>query len=273
VGEEEIAFLALHVGAYLQKTLDVTDRVRVTCVAPRYYDVQDSVVRRLEAHLGEAASIAETITSLDHDWSTIQADLVVSTVELPVDMPSSVIVISPVPTRADLDRVTEAVRAARARKVASRIRWTLSELLDPRLYFHVPSTTKMEALEMMCGHLIDEGIAPATFLQDVLERERLSPTAFGGAIAIPHSMKMDSKRTAISILVSDQPIAWAESKVQLVAMFALSPNGRHVFRDVLDQFIAALSEPVRIADLVANSQTYDIFVHRLVEQLQAMGAQ
>jgi lichenan operon transcriptional antiterminator len=145
----------------------------------------------------------------------------------------------------------------------------MSQMLDPRLYFRVPSINKDDAIKLMCDRMASEGMVDDSFLQDVLERERLSPTAFGGSIAIPHSMSMNARCTAISILISGEPITWGESRVQLVALFALAPNGRHVFRDVLDKFIATLSDPARITALVTHSANYDSFMRALMNCLDS----
>jgi lichenan operon transcriptional antiterminator len=262
--EDEIVFLSLHLGAYLQRTLEDADRVTVTCVVPRYYDVHRAFAERIAQHLGDTATVEDTITTLHHDWEQVTSDLIVSTIDLPATLRAEVVQVSPVPGRAELDRLSDVVRATRDRKSAARIRWTLSELFDPRLFRRVARTTQAEALETMCADLVAEGVARPTFLDDVRERERLSPTAFGGSIAVPHSLRMDCHRTAISILISDEPITWGESSVHLVALFALSPNGRHVFRDVLDQFIATLADPVRIAQIVADATSYERFVRAVV---------
>lgn len=265
VNEDEIAFLSLHLGAHLHKSLASVDQVSVVCVAPQYYDSHRAFVQRLTEHLGDAAAIQGAVETVHHDWTGTTADVVVTTVEVGPDVPAEVVLISPVPTRAELDRVSDVVRAVRARKVASRIRWTLSELLDPRLFWHVERVTRDEALELMTERLLAEGVTRANILDDVLERERLSPTAFGGALAVPHSMRMDATRTAISVLVSDEPIEWAGSQVHLVVLFALSPNGRHVFRDVLDEMIASLAEPAKIAALIERSGSYEDFVTTLLD--------
>lgn len=267
--EDEIVFLGFHLGAFLQKGLERSGQVRVACVAPRYYDVHESFVQRIESQLSEAARVVETVTTLDHDWDALDADLVVSSTPLPAGLQLPNVVVSPVPSRAELESVADAVRSVRTRKAAARMRWTLSELLDPRLFLHVRRATQREALEAMAAQLTAENITHDRFLDDVMERERLSPTAFGGSIAVPHSMQMDSRRTAICILVSDEPIEWSGSSVRLVALFALSPHGRQMFRDVLDDFIAVLADPVRIGAIVDRSATYDAFASAIADEFPA----
>lgn len=267
--EDEIVFIAFHIGAYLQRTLESASHVRVVCVVPQYYSTADEFTRRVASRLGDAASVIDTVTELDHDWSTLDADLIATSTPLPPGLAATVVHVSPIPSESDLDVIVDAVRAARAAKSGARIRWALTELIDPRLFTRVTSTTREEALSRMSAQLESEGVVDADFLRDVEDRERLSPTAFGGSIAVPHSMNMNAQRTAISILVSEEPIEWAGSRVHLVALFALSSHGRQVFRDVLDDFIATLADPARISRIVRAATDYDAFSTALLAEISA----
>lgn len=53
--------------------------------------------------------------------------------------------------------------------------------------------------------------------------------------------------------------------VRLVLMFAISPDGRAVFRDVLDRLTELLSTPNHVRRLLENSSDYQEFVHELVD--------
>lgn len=81
-------------------------------------------------------------------------------------------------------------------------------------------------------------------------------------------MNMDCFRTAISVLISDEPIVWGESNVRMVALFALSPTGRQVFRDVLDAFVAVLAEPSRIQRIVGSADNYEHFVAAVLAETE-----
>lgn len=265
VNEDEIAYLALHLGAYLQRSLEDADRVSVTCVVARYYESHHAFVGRLEDHLGDGVSI-DTVEGVHPDWDAIGSDLIVTTLEPPSGLAPTVLVVSPILSRSDLDRISDDVRRRRAAKSAARIRWTMSELMDPRLFHSVERITQDAALQLLCETLVGEGVAHARFERDVRERERLSSTAFGELIAVPHSIHMDCHRTAISILISKNPIPWGDSEVRMVALFTLSPTGRHVFRDVLDAFIATLADSERMDRIVEAAEDYEDVVRAIVAE-------
>lgn len=265
--EDEIVFIAFHLGAYLQRTLESTGQVRVVCVVPQYYSTADEFTRRVASRLGDVAAVVDTVTALDYDWASLDADLVVTSTPLPTGVSAPIVSVSPIPSVSDLDAVVDAVRTARSEKSGARIRWAITELIDPRLFTRVTRTTREDALALMAAQLEAEGVVGAGFLDDVEDRERLSPTAFGGSIAVPHSMNMNAQRTAISILISEEPIDWAGSRVHLAALFALDPQGRRVFRDVLDDFIATLADSARIGRIVKAAVSYDAFAAALLSEI------
>jgi lichenan operon transcriptional antiterminator len=208
------------------------------------------------------------VTSLSHDWSTLTADLVVSVIDLDDQVGVPVVRISPFLTDDDLDRVVAAVRAERVRGGRRRLRANLVSLLDPALFHRVDSLPgSLEAISLMCSTLEREGYAGEGFRADVLDREHRSSTAFGGQFAIPHSLYLDAAKTGISVLVSREAIPWDGSAVRLVLMFSVSPEGRPVFRDVLDELIGVLNAPANITTLLA-ADDHHAFVRTLLGLLE-----
>lgn len=263
VGAGEVDFLAFHLGNQVQRQMTQGPPVTITCVAPRYSTLHEELAARLARIVQENAVVESLVTSLSHDWSTVTSDLVVSVVDLDLDT-LPVLRISPFLTEADIDKVAAAVRAERVRTARAKLRANMISLLDPNLFHHREQVaSKLEALTLLSRTLEQEGYVGRGFLADVLDRERRSPTAFGGQFAIPHSMYMDAAKTGIAVLVSDTPIPWGPSAVRLVLMFAVSPEGRPVFRDVLDELIGVLNDPANIVTLLDACQDHHGFVRRL----------
>lgn len=83
------------------------------------------------------------------------------------------------------------------------------------------------------------------FKDKVLEREKMSSTAFGN-FAIPHAMKMHANKTGINILISENPISWNEHPVNLVIMMCFNKNERYIFNEIYDPITMILSEPENV---------------------------
>lgn len=158
-------------------------------------------------------------------------------------------------------------RAERARIARGRMMTMLRTLVDPALFVHVDAMpTKQEALARMSRLLQEQGYVGDGFLDDVLDRERRSPTSFGGAFAIPHAMRMDARATGIAVMVSSHGIPWGPSSVRVVLLFALSADGRRTFRDGLDEVIRLLGEP-GVVEALGNTTTADEFLAVLTDRL------
>ena len=270
VAAGEVDFLSFHLGTHFQRQLDSGPLLTVTCVAPRYHDMHTALAERLTAALGGQAVVEEVVTTLDHDWDTIRSDLVVSTIDLGAATSAPVVQVGPFLSRDDLGRVHEAVQAERARLVKQQLRSNILSLMDPRLYVAVPDcSSREEALELMCRAMREAGYVDERFIDDVLDREHRSSTAFGKQFAVPHSLFLDAKSTGIGVLVSEKPIPWGDDAVRLVLLLAVSPDQRRMFRDVLDQLILVLGEPSRVTALLTHASSHPQFVGTLSDLLGA----
>lgn len=265
----ELSFLALHMGMQYLQYLEHRDLVTITLVVPQYYDLGDKLADSLSDKLRGKAMIETVAAGLDFDFSKVTSDLIVSTIDPGRATAAPTILISPLLSDRDLKAITEAVTHERERTIRLRIRSMLETLIDPSLFIHVDALPSKEAaLGLLTDRLAAAGYVDSGFLDDVLDRERRSSTAFGGQFAIPHSMHMDANGTAIAPLVSDKGIPWGSSQVRLVFLFALSPDGRHIFRDVLDEVIGLLSDARNVAVLTDAGGDADSFRRALLTLLE-----
>jgi lichenan operon transcriptional antiterminator len=269
VGAGEVDFLAFHLGNQVQRQMTQGPPITITCVAPRYSTLHEQLSRKLSTALQDRAVVQDVVTSLSHDWSTLTSDLIVSVIDIEPEIGIPVLRVSPFLTEEDIDRIAAAVRTERARTARDKLRANLISMLDPNLFHRLDvAAGKAEVLAMMTETLEREGYVGAGFLEDVLDREQRSPTAFGGPFAIPHSLYMDARKTGISVLTSRTPIEWGVGEVRLVLMFAISQEGRPIFRDVLDELIDVLNDPSNISTLLKGGVDHHSFLRTLLGLLE-----
>lgn len=264
----EVDYLALHMGMQYVAQVEQRDQLTITLVVPEYHGLGTSVAATLKSSLRGRGVIEKVVPSLDFDPAEVTSDLVVSCVEVVGRTDAPIVTVSPFLDHADLDRVSVAVATELDRNLRRRIRTSLFTLIDPSVFLRVDAvSTREDALGLMCARLEEAGYVGPGFLTGVLDRERRSATSFGGDFAIPHSMRMDAEATVISVLVSEKPIPWGTSSVRLVLLFALSPDGRQVFRDGLGQIIRLLGDPANTAALIGAATDARSFLAALGELL------
>jgi lichenan operon transcriptional antiterminator len=273
VNDDEIAYIAMHVGAYVDRRRSRGEAVRVRVAAPIYHDVHLALADRIrDAVDDDVTVVAGADVPGGGDGSGDAADLVVAV--LPPSPPvERVVVVSPFPTGADLERVrTEVARIRRARRRA-RLAAALSSYIAPELFVRgLQGLDRDGAIRMLGDRMIAAGVIDRSYVDGALERERLSSTAFTEHLAVPHAMTMSARRTAIAIAVDDVPIDWGGARVNVVALIAFAESGRAEFQEVFDQFVEAFSERENVQRLVQGAADYPGLLTELAHLMEPHGS-
>lgn len=256
VNEDEIAYIAMHVGAHLDRRRAASERVRVAVVAPAYHDVHTALAERISAVFGAEVDLVALVDHVDVAWSTLPAELVISVIP-PTAPVEHLVRVAPFPTDDDLDRVrAELSRIRRARRRA-RLAAALSQYIAPELFVRgLRGLDREQAIRLLGERMIAEDVIDQAYVEGAIERERLSSTAFTEHLAVPHAMTMSARRTAIAIAIDEHPIDWDGARVNVVALIAFSEEGRAEFQDVFDQFVEAFSERENVQRLVRGATDY-----------------
>ena len=264
IGEDEIAYIALHIGSHLERRATHGARLTAVLVSPGYHDIADLLERRILPALGDEVAIDRVLTRTDVDPAALQADLVISTVPWEV-RPANVVIVQPFPTDADLDAVRGAITRIRRQRRRRAIADELLLYFDDALFFRDSDVRDSEGVIRLLGARMQErGIIDDDYLDGVLARERISSTAFTEWLAVPHALTMSAKRTAIAIALFENPIPWGEGTVQVVALVAFSAKDRAKFQTVFEQFVEVFSERSDVQRLIRASIDFPTYIDELV---------
>jgi lichenan operon transcriptional antiterminator len=263
--DDEIAYIAMHVGGRLERSRRADTLLSATIVCPGYYELHELLRSSVARSLGQAVTVVGVETRVDPDWASIDTDLVLTTIDPPVTG-DRFVRIQPFLTEADVERVQAAAgRVRRARRLA-RLRAELERYFDPDAFVHgLRADDGEEAIiERLGGLLVDLGVIDDDYVQRTLERERLSSTAFTDALAVPHALGMTATRTAIAVGIADPSIPWGDGRVQVVAMVAFSESDRAAFQTVFEQLVEVFSERESVQRIVRRGTTFAAFLDELV---------
>jgi len=268
VDDDEISYIALHLGSHLERVSRREERVSCTIVCPSYYDLHAILRTRVERELGSELSVEFVVTRTDVDPRELTSDLVISTIPT-VALREGVVVVQPFLTDDDIDAIRAAVSRVRRQRRRARITDELLEYFDEALFFTPPPGDDPESIIRGLGAaLVDAGIADDAYVAAALERERMSSTAFTETLAVPHAMGLTAERTAIAIALSPTPIAWGDARVSVIAFIAFSAEGRARFQPLFDQFVDVFAARRDVAELVRDATDFSSFIARLAQLLE-----
>jgi len=269
VNDDEIAYIAMHVGAQLERQMYGDDLVTCTIVCPNYYDLHSLLLQRVEGSLGTELRVRQVVTRSDVDWSTIDTDLVLSTIEPPVPSPG-VVVIQPFLTGGDIDRARREIAEIKSMRRRERIKGQLLKYFREDLFFRNLVVSDSDAMIRTLGErMVEASVVDQGYVEGALQRERMSSTAFTEALAVPHAMTMTATRTAIAISVNETPLPWGEYRVNVVAFIAFSAVDRGSFQSVFDQFVEVFSNRADVQRIVRNAVDFPSFIDELVHVIDA----
>lgn len=264
INDDEIAFIALHVGSYLERKQRRGDRLSCAIVCPNYYDMHEMLTQRIEREFGDELDVAIVITRTDVDWAELDADLVLSTIASRTARDNEV-VIQPFLTESDIENVRRAISRVRRHARRMQIKDDLLRYFDEALFFReLHASSEVEMIETLGRRMIDRGVIDSTYLDGAIERELMSSTAFTDSIAVPHAMAMTASRTSIAIVINDSAMPWGENRVNVIALIAFAAEGRNSFQEVFDQFVEVFSDREDVQRIIKRAVDFPSFIEELV---------
>jgi len=269
IGEDEISYIALHIGSHLERQAQAKNRATATIISPSYYDVHIVMRESVEKMLGGEVSIESVITRTDVRASDITTEIVITTIPLPFEM-DAVVLVQPFLTENDIDAVRRA--AARARRIRRRnaVREQLLKYFRPETFFrNLSHNTPEEMIRGLGASLMSLNIIDETYIDSAIERERMSSTVFVDGLAVPHAMSMTAERPTIAISINDQATVWGEHNVNIVAFIAFAASGREEFQAVFEQLVDVFSDRGHLNDVIKNSTDFDQFIETLVRIIES----
>ncbi|MFF3494549.1 BglG family transcription antiterminator [Streptomyces sp. NPDC002795] len=261
LNEDEIAYVAMHVGAHLEAQAVRPRPLTAVLVCPEYYELATTLGDRLGQELGSRVEITRLVTRLE-DVPDIKADVVIST--LPIDAHPGAVVVRPFPGRRDFDAVRAELARVQHQREHGDDHAVLLDYLRPELFFrdlHAENETAM--IRLLGSRMAEQGVIDPEHIDSVLERERLSSTAFTDGFAVPHAMTMNAHRSAIALVVNSEPMRWGNKPVNVIAFIAFSPRDRSTFRAAFEKFTAVLSERSAVHLLVKRAVDHPSFVREI----------
>jgi len=268
IHDDEISYIALHIGSYLERQARREERVTCAIVCPNYYDLHLILRERLEAALGDELQIEIVITRTDVDWDELATDLVLTTIAS-VPFADNVVVIQPFLTENDIETIRRGISRVRRQRRRLHLKDELLMFFDEALFLrNVHADDEIAMIRTLGARMVEAGVILPAYIDGAIERERMSSTAFTDNIAVPHAMAMSAKRTAICIAVNDQPMSWGENRVNVVALIAFSASDRTTFQSIFDQFVSVFSDRDDVQQLVHRSVDFPSFIEELVRDIE-----
>lgn len=118
-------------------------------------------------------------------------------------------------------------------KKEERLDISCYSLLNPEMMIMQSDLTdKEEILKVMTGKLEEAGYVTKNYYKTVLEREKMTTTAIGNGVAIPHGYAAGVNQSKVCICTLKNPIRWNDEMVDVIFLLAVKMKTQQELKDI-----------------------------------------
>lgn len=260
--EDEIAFIAFHIGSYLENSKQNGELISCAVVVESYHALSKKLANDVRDSFADRLVVLDVIPVNRFLQRPPECDLLITTLPLEAGARRAVQV-NPILTRQNIGSIREALDEIEDERELRNARRFLQKLFHKELYFRNVVLENEEAyIQFMGRHALENGYIKEAFIQDVLLRESVSSTAFTDALAVPHTISQYAERSFICVIHNDMPIQWSRKAVHFVLMVGIAEQDMKHFKGAFNLIIELFNSTSRTLELL-KTNTFEEFCEQM----------
>lgn len=261
VNDQEISYIALHIGSYIERNNLNKDIQKVAFVCGTGLGTAQMMLIKIKKVLSDLHQI-KTFSCFDLKESQLEEfDIVFTTVDL--DLKTQVPIIKVDVLFDEKDIKNQILIKTNERKKQKG--YLFKQMIQKENFFILEKISVDEVIRTMASKFIDQELADDKLIERLLEREELSATSFGNFIALPHTVNHKGDSLELSVAVLKEDVVWGSLPVRLVFMMLIPENIAdqagifiRVYEDILK-----FGQNKEIVQKLIESKDFESFVSKI----------
>lgn len=257
IDENEIGYLAMHIGAALERKTGNGTIKKIAIVCATGMGTAQLLASKIRRMVRDVVILGVYPSYKSQEVLTKKPDLVVATV--PVDINEiPVIRVSALFGKDDVYNINNVLNNLEHFNDNCR----LYELFNEKLFVKgIKTTDKYEIIKKLSEKLYKSGYVSDTFFRSAVDRENISSTSTGNLLAIPHAFDGNVISSGIAVGILDKPITWGENMVQVVFLLALEKLSGKEYEAIFNSLYTMISDKKRVLSII-DSNSYTEFIQK-----------
>lgn len=268
IEDNEIAYIALHIGNAIAEQMSDRQKLSVLVLMPQYYDNSAVLSNRLQSQFSTYINVKGIISDLSQiNQYAPNVDILIVVNSNYIDHNISTVNISQFLLVEDIQKLNIAITTKQHQVKKDKFQESLLSFFDSNNFVKSDKLKNIDAVfNLVSSKLEKQKVVQSDFKERLYQREQMSSTAFG-RIAIPHSLDMSAQKSKGFIVVNPHGIKWSGgNEVYLVIALAIDPNNKQLFREVFDELSDIVTDINNVTELI-KCKNYSEFIIKLVEML------
>lgn len=243
--EDEIGYLSLHFMVAIEKIND--EKFTILLINPYGVSASSFIKQRILNSIEMKLDFIFSSNFEDEYFADESVDLILTTVTLDRKYNIPTYQISTMVK----DKELETIHSMLQDQIIEREKnINITHLFDENLFFNqLEFSDKFELISFLCDQLVANSYVDDNYIDSVLKRESLAPTAFGGYFAIPHPTEKIALKNGIAIATLKSPIKWSHQMISMVFLFSLTKDSESIM-NVFDVLIELLEDERKVKRLI-----------------------
>ncbi len=250
ISDDEIAFLAIHVGSQIQSSKVDDSKLKAVFVYSHYNELQDNVFKELSKIFSRQINITKSIPYDEFNIDKYNDYEIILTTNSFTDDPRQVTIGHFLSSQV-ISEINEKISTALIRKEHSQFKEIAKTFFNEELFYYSQEThfDKYEIIRWINKQTAKKGFTKKGFTDEIIKREKLSHTNFK-TVAIPHSLSSNVEKSFIYTYISEREVQWGNSEIYLILLVGINQKDIRLFSSLYDSLVSLLNNPKNITLLV-----------------------
>ncbi len=260
ISEDEIGFLAIHLGAAYDR-LNIRYYYHVVLIQPNSNTLTGACSDKILERFGERLVIDAILKYYEASViESLHPDLLVSTIPITHKLDIPIIFITMFVNTSDEYKIFRAITELDRRHYKREFdNFIKCLILQEYYFFHLECDTWEEVISYMCDRMYEGGRVEKSFKESTFARERMAYTSFSYGYAIPHALNYSAIRSTMGIAVLKRPVQWGEYQVRLVLLLAIRDDERELLKIFFD-WLGNLSDDTLLLSKIMKAESVEEFI-------------
>lgn len=268
IAEDEIGFIALHIGAEINRQKSDGEKISTILVLPKYLELENYVKKQILKNFHENLNIVNLIYSYEylHNFSHT-SELIITTFSLSCfknTNTSEIVSISPFFNSEDQLKIHEGIDSIKKKRL-NKILINQFDYFFNKELFHLDNglyKDEYDVINFLAKDLINKNYAPKEFLTHIINREKLTSTAFNN-VSVPHQFFIETMKTGTNILISKEGIHWGNNLVHIVLMVCIKNEDKKDFTLLYEALLNLFTQD-DIINIIKSSTSFEDFKKKVL---------
>ncbi|CDQ38827.1 MULTISPECIES: BglG family transcription antiterminator [Virgibacillus] len=254
IDENEIGYIALHIGAAIERKNFHTGPKRCLIVCASGFGTAQLIYYKVKTEFKQTLDVVGITERYKlHEYPLHEIDVIISSVPIASNISVPVVEVSAILGSSDLERIEQFINNQ------GRITTYFQKHL---MFLREDLVTKDEVLEFLYHQLFQLGMVQGDFLNYIYQREKIAPTSYGNLVAIPHPITPQTNETFLTVCTLKKPVLWGTKPVQFICLLNVKKDSKEDLQQMYELLGSIVNSEITVQQLI-KSTTYQAFIQEL----------